>query len=210
MSDSVRMAEAFGELAGAYDHDHHDAVARALLELAPPAPGDAVADVACGAGAVALQVAARPPGPAPAVLAVDLSPDMIAVGRARAARQGCAGAIDWRAAPAVPLPVPDSSLDLILCASSLHFLGMRALADWRRALRPGGRIGFTLPVASRFRPSGVFAELVAQDLPLPEDAEQACSLATSAGFTDAGARTVTLGSRAVIAATAKNPHPDAV
>ncbi|MBO2463448.1 class I SAM-dependent methyltransferase [Actinomadura violacea] len=209
MSDSARMAEAFGELAGTYDHDHHDAIARALLELAPPAPGDAVADVACGAGAVALQVAARLRA-APTVLAVDLSPDMIAVGKARAERQGRADAIDWRAAPAVPLPVPDASLDLILCASSLHFLGMRALADWRRALRPGGRIGFTLPVASRFRPSGVFADLVAQDLYLPEDPEQACSLATSAGFTDPSAQTIALGPRAVTATTAKNPPPDAV
>ncbi|MCP2341380.1 class I SAM-dependent methyltransferase [Actinomadura rupiterrae] len=200
MSDAIRMA--FGELAGDYDHVHHDAVAHALLELAPPGAGDAVADVACGAGAVALQVAERLSASAPAVLAIDLSEEMVAVGRARAEQRGRIGAIDWRVAPAVPLPVEDGSLDLILCASSLHFLGMAALADWRRALRPGGRVGFTLPLASQFRPSGTFAELVATDLPIPEDAEQALSVASAAGFADAESRVVTVGSRAVVAVVA--------
>ncbi|MFC5184965.1 class I SAM-dependent methyltransferase [Actinomadura harenae] len=208
MSDSALMAGAFDGLAGTYDHDHHDAVARALLDLAPPAAGDAVADVACGAGAVALRVASLRLPSSPAVLAVDLSEGMIAVGRALAERRGHAEAIEWRAGPAVPLPVADAALDLILCASSLHFLGVRALADWRRALRPGGRIGFTLPLASQFRPSGVFADLVAWDLPLPEDADQACSLAADAGFGDVRGRVVTVGTRAVVAVVASAPSND--
>ncbi|WP_256332929.1 hypothetical protein [Streptomyces sp. 2131.1] len=29
----------------------------------------------------------------------------------------------------MPLPVPDGSLDAVFCASSLHFLGRRALTD---------------------------------------------------------------------------------
>ncbi|MFC4906973.1 class I SAM-dependent methyltransferase [Actinomadura gamaensis] len=207
MDDSALMADAFGELADTYDHEHHDAVARALLDLAPPEPEDAVADVACGAGAVALQVAAMLSHRAPAVLAVDLSEAMVAVGRARAERLGRAEAIDWRVGPALPLPVPDGALDLVLCASSLHFLGARALADWRRALRPGGRIGFTLPLASQFRPSGTFAALVADDLPLPENVEQASALAASAGFVHVTARVADIGSRAVVCVAASTPEP---
>jgi ubiquinone/menaquinone biosynthesis C-methylase UbiE len=162
------MAQAFDELADSYDDDHHDVIARALIALVMPAREDRIADVACGSGAVALAVAqTRPPAVTP-ILAVDLSAKMIAAGRARAEQLGHDRAIEWRVEAAVPLPVADSGLDLILCASSLHFLGIRALSDWRRALRPGGRVGFTLPMASRFRPSGRFADLVADDLPLPQ------------------------------------------
>jgi ubiquinone/menaquinone biosynthesis C-methylase UbiE len=191
-----RMAHAFDALAPGYDHVHHDAVAQALLAFAGPSYQGAAADVACGGGAVALALAQLrqgegAPGDLAAgdarVLAVDLSPQMIEVGRARAAQAGLAGAIEWRVGSALPLPVPDASLDLILCASSLHFLGAAALHVWRRALRDGGRAAFTLPLASAFRASGAFAELVAEDLTLPSDAASARALAVEAGFADARA-----------------------
>ncbi|WP_214410111.1 class I SAM-dependent methyltransferase [Sphaerisporangium fuscum] len=207
MVSAERMAEAFDELAGGYDDDHHDEIAHALLELVAPGEDGEIADVACGTGAVALAVAGnRRPGASP-ILAVDLSEGMVAAGRARAVRLGRAQAIDWRVGPAVPLPVADGSLDLVLCASSLHFLGMRALTDWRRALRPGGRVGFTLPVASQFRPSGTFAALVATDLPLPRTSEDAVALATAAGFTEADAREITVGSRSVVLTVATSRTP---
>lgn len=65
------------------------------------------------------------------------------------------------------------------------FLGAAAFPDWYRALRPGGRVGYTLPVRSRFRPSARFAALAARDLPLPETAKDARVLASGAGFADA-------------------------
>lgn len=148
----TEMAKAFDELADSYDNDHHDVIARALLALVRPAEEDKIADVACGSGAVALAIAQARPSAVTSILAVDLSAKMIAAGRARAQRLGHDRAIEWHVEAAVPLPVADAGLDLILCASSLHFLGIRALSDWRRALRPGGRVGFTLPMASQFRP----------------------------------------------------------
>jgi SAM-dependent methyltransferase len=163
----------------------------------------AVADVACGTGAVALAVARSRPGGSAPVLAVDISAGMVAAGRARAKESGLVDAIDWRVGPAVPLPVADASLDVVLCASSLHFLGARALADWRRVLRTGGRPGFTPPVASGFRPSGTFAGLVAPDLRLPRTAADACELARVAGFPDGHARVITVGSREVVLVTAR-------
>ncbi|GIH17252.1 class I SAM-dependent methyltransferase [Rugosimonospora africana] len=196
MSDSDRLARAFDGLADQYDDAYHDEVAQALVEFVAPTGGESVADVACGTGAVALAVArTRPAQPTP-VLAVDISAGMVAAGRARADRLGLSGAIGWRVGSAVPLPAPDGSLDVVLCASSLHFLGTRALVDWRRVLRPGGRCGFTLPVASQFRPGGVFAELVG-DLRMPETAGEACALAEAAGFVDAVARERSAGSRRV-------------
>jgi ubiquinone/menaquinone biosynthesis C-methylase UbiE len=203
------MAQAFDELSGRYDDAYHDEIARALIGFVAPLPGESVVDVASGTGAVALAVAqdrvARGGG-AP-VLAVDLSAGMVKAGRERAARLGLTSAITWIVADAVPLPVADRSMDVLLCASSLHFLGSRALDDWLRVLRPGGRAGFTMPVASQFRPGGVFADLVATDLRLPETAEDARRLADNAGFSHAAARTMTVGARTVVLVTGEAPAP---
>ncbi|MFD5393154.1 class I SAM-dependent methyltransferase [Streptomyces sp. NPDC127097] len=203
---SATLAGAFDELAGSYDHRHHEEIARALIAWVAPGAADAVADVACGAGAVARQLAQSRPGTARPVLAVDLSPGMVAVGRARAAglERGTT-AIDWRVADAVPLPVADHSLDIVFCASSLHFLGLRALADWRRALRPGGRVAFTLPLATHFRPSERFAGHLARDVPLPHTAQDASRWATACGFTEAESRVHVLGERRVVVTSATSP-----
>ncbi|MEG3628809.1 class I SAM-dependent methyltransferase [Streptomyces poriticola] len=202
---SATPAGLFDELAEGYDHGHHEEIARALIAWVAPGPLDAVADVACGAGAVALHLARnRPPGARP-VLAVDLSARMIAAGRARAAGPGPDPAVDWRVGDAVPLPVDDHSLDVVLCASALHFLGCRAADDWWRALRPGGRVGFTLPLATHFRPSERFSRHIATDLPLPRTAAEASAWATARGFTDADSRVHALGTRRVVLTSATRP-----
>ncbi|MGX1850663.1 class I SAM-dependent methyltransferase [Streptomyces sp. NBC_01456] len=200
---SATLAGAFDELADSYDHRHHEEIARALIAWVSPGAADAVADVACGAGAVARQLARSRPDTAPPVLAVDLSPGMVAVGQARAAGPAPETAIDWRVADAVPLPVAEHSLDVVLCASSLHFLGRRALADWRRALRPGGRVGFTLPLATHFRPSERFSGHLAADVPLPHTAQEASRWATACGFTEADSRVHVLGTRRVVVTSAR-------
>ncbi|TWV31248.1 methyltransferase domain-containing protein [Streptomyces misionensis] len=206
MIQSAELAGVFDELADSYDHGHHEEIARALIDRVAPGADDAVADVACGAGAVARQLARERPAAARPVLAVDLSPGMIAAGRARAAETAGAEAIDWRVGDAVPLPVPDHSLDVVFCASSLHFLGARALADWRRALRPGGRVGFSLPLATHFRPSPRFAELLAGDVPLPADAREASDWTEARGFTGATSRVLVLGTRRVVLTSATRPY----
>ncbi|OIJ94910.1 methyltransferase [Streptomyces sp. MUSC 14] len=205
MIQSAHLAGVFDDLADSYDHGHHEEIARALISWVAPGVDDAVADVACGAGAVALQLARNRSASAGPVLAVDLSPGMVAVGRARAVELECAPAIDWRVCDAVPLPVPDQSLDVVFCASSLHFLGVRALADWRRALRPGGRVGFSLPLATHFRPSQRFAELLARDVPLPGGAQEASAWTESCGFTGAASRVLVLGTRRVVVTSATCP-----
>ncbi|WP_052851165.1 class I SAM-dependent methyltransferase [Streptomyces avicenniae] len=207
MTRSTGSAGVFDDLAGSYDHSHHEEIARALIAQVAPGVDDAVADVACGAGAVALQLAQCRRATARPVLAVDLSPGMVAVGRGRAESLDCDGAIDWRVADAVPLPTEDHSLDVVLCASSLHFLGRRATADWRRALRPGGRVGFTLPLATHFRPSALFSRHVAPDVLLPESAEEASAWAASCGWTKVESRVHVIGTRGVVLISASSPVP---
>ncbi|SFB60398.1 Methyltransferase domain-containing protein [Amycolatopsis marina] len=177
----------FDGLAPGYDGDHfHESVAEALVRGLPATVSPRlVLDVATGTGAAAF--AALRHLDARRLVGVDISPAMIERARGRAAVQDADGRIDWQVGQAVPAPMADDAVDIVLCASSLHFLGRAALHDWLRVLRQGGRVAFTLPPAETFRPSGAFAKLVATDLPLPQDNGQAAALATAAGFEQANA-----------------------
>ncbi|APU12437.1 MULTISPECIES: class I SAM-dependent methyltransferase [Actinoalloteichus] len=187
----TNRAAAFDALAPGYDEDgSHSALAETLVAGLPPAAATTatltVLDVATGTGAAAF-AALRHLDPAH-VVAVDVSEAMIDRARESAAMADPAGRISWQRAPGIPAPAAARSVDLVLCASALHFLGRAALHDWLRVLRPGGRAAFTLTAAGYFRPSGAFAELVAPDLPIPADEQQAADLALAAGFREVVAR----------------------
>jgi ubiquinone/menaquinone biosynthesis C-methylase UbiE len=66
-----------------------------LIHAADPKAGERVLDVGCGTGVVARQVAS-PLGASGAVTAIDLSPQMLTVANAAAARDG--GAVDCHVA----------------------------------------------------------------------------------------------------------------
>ena len=175
----------FDSTADGYDDDpHHGVIADLLLAglPRPAAPPGLVVDVATGTG-VAAFAALRALTPA-RVLAVDISPGMVERARVKAATADPEGRVEWRVAPAVPLPLPDGTADVVLCASALHFLGPAALNDWRRVLRSGGRAAFSIPTAADFRPSPAFRALVPADLTIPADETAAARLALDAGFTD--------------------------
>lgn len=162
---------AFDALAEHYDEDtfHNDVVHRMINGV--PEGVARVLDAGTGTGHAAFEAvrALRPR----TVTAIDLSRKMIAAARAKAATLDPAGLITWHVGDAVPAPVPDASVDLVLCASALHFLGGRALPDWHRVLRPGGIVTFSLPA---HRQSATFA------LALPRNATEAAAVA--AAFTD--------------------------
>jgi len=105
------------------------------------APGEAVLDVACGPGTVT-RLAAALSGPTGRVTGCDLSPAMLGIAAGLGPVAGGA-AIEYVEAPADRLPVPDASFDVVSCQQGLQFFADRpaALAEMRRALRPGGRIG---------------------------------------------------------------------
>lgn len=118
--------------------------ARVLLGDLAVGAGEAALDVACGPGTVARLAAARS-GPTGRVTGCDLSPAMLAIARSREPVADSAP-IDYVETPADRLPVADESFDVAACQQGVQFFPDRlaALAEMRRALRPGGRIGIAV------------------------------------------------------------------
>ncbi len=112
-----------------------------LLDLVAPRPGEAVLDVGCGTGSLAI-AAKRDVGPTGTVHGVDASPQMLARAAKKARRAGLG--VEFTSAPAQALPFPDARFDVVLSTIMLHHLprpGRAAcLREIRRVLKPGGRV----------------------------------------------------------------------
>jgi ubiquinone/menaquinone biosynthesis C-methylase UbiE len=115
----------------AWDHNlHHHGF---LLDRVPRPCREAL-EIGCGTGALARALAAR----AEHVLALDLSPEMIRVARAREPR--CAN-IEYQLADVSTWPFPSERFDCVASIATLHHFDARALlARMRDALRPGGML----------------------------------------------------------------------
>jgi ubiquinone/menaquinone biosynthesis C-methylase UbiE/DNA-binding transcriptional ArsR family regulator len=101
-------------------------------------PGWVVGDLGCGTGGVAETIAPF----VRQVVGVDESADMLAAAEARLARSRLASRVGLRPGRLEALPLDDGSLDVALFMLVLHYVAQpeRALAEARRALRPGGRV----------------------------------------------------------------------
>ncbi len=109
-----------------------------MMELAAIQPGQLVLDVATGIGEPAM-TAARRVGPSGYVIATDLSPQMLDIGRARAIKSGL-DTIDFREMDGEMLALPEHSFDAILCRFGLMYMPdlQEALARMRDLLVAGG------------------------------------------------------------------------
>jgi SAM-dependent methyltransferase len=103
-------------------------------------PGLRLLDVGCGPGTITLGLAAAvAPGE---VVGLDLRPEVVEQARAVAAREGAAN-VRFEVGSAYALPYPDGSFDAAFAHIVLMHLRepVRALAEIRRVLRPGGVVG---------------------------------------------------------------------
>jgi arsenite methyltransferase len=100
--------------------------------------GDRVLDVGCGPGFYVTELLELV-GRDGSVVGVDASPDMLAVAAKRAEGHDN---VEFHEAEATSLPVPDASVDRALTVQVLEYVPNvpAALAELRRALRPGGRV----------------------------------------------------------------------
>jgi SAM-dependent methyltransferase len=108
-----------------------------LVEACGVRRGDRVLDVAAGSGNVAIPAALTGAD----VVACDLTPELLEVGRRQAALRGAE--LEWREADAEALPFADGEFDTVLsCVGVMFAPHHQASADELvRVCRPGGTIG---------------------------------------------------------------------
>jgi SAM-dependent methyltransferase len=118
------------------------ALARRLLELTRPAPGERVLELACGPGGAGL-AAAPLVAPGGEVVLSDVAGEMVAIAAARAA--GAPG-VRTRVLDMERIDEPAGSFDVVLCREGLMFAAepARAAGEIRRVLRPGGRTALSV------------------------------------------------------------------
>lgn len=110
---------------------------RFLDWLAVPAERDWL-EVGCGTGALSSTILAR--CEPRSLLSIDPSEGFLATARANVTD----ARVTFQVGDVQALPVPDASRDVVASALMLNFVPdrPRALAEMKRALRPGGRLGF--------------------------------------------------------------------
>lgn len=124
---ALAYADTFGRISSTFIPD--------LLDSVGIHAGIDLLDVACGPGLVSAAAAER----GAHVTGVDFSPNMVAEARRRNP------ALTFQEGDAEALPFADASFDAVVIGFGLHHFPMpgRAIAEARRVLRPGGRLGFT-------------------------------------------------------------------
>lgn len=147
-----RVRRMFAAIARSYDLNNtlhsfgRDAAwRRHAVRMASLREGDVVLDAACGTGELTRAFARASPRPAQ-VVGLDFTPEMLELARAKPpVASSCATSpprLTYEQGDATDLPHTDASFDVVSIAFGIRNVGdpMRALREFRRVLRPGGRL----------------------------------------------------------------------
>jgi hypothetical protein len=115
---------------------------RRTFELAELRAGERLLDVACGTGTSVLLAASEIAADA---TGVEYGRDAVRAARAAASACGYAERVRFLDGDAETLPVADDQFDVVLCECALCTFPdqRRAVAEFRRVLRPGGRLALS-------------------------------------------------------------------
>lgn len=134
---------------------------RVLVAESGVGPGDRVLDVAAGTGNASIEAARA----GASVVASDLTPELLEIGRQDAARQGVE--LVFEEADAEALPYADDAFDVVLSCVGVMFAPHHEVAalELTRVARPGGRLALI-----NWTPEGFVGQLFAtmkQFVPAP-------------------------------------------
>lgn len=141
-----RIQRMFAAIAPAYDLNNRlhsfgsdQRWRRRAVALSELRPGERVLDVACGTGDLTEAFAAAGAGE---VVGGDFTEPMLEIARTKALRLPPAQRPIYRAADAMALDFPDASFDVVSIAFGIRNVSEppQALREFRRVLRPGGRL----------------------------------------------------------------------
>lgn len=118
-----------------------DRWAEPFIDLADPAPSDAVLDLACGSGLIVRHLIDRL-NEHGRVCGADLDPGMLSY----AAASIDDPRVSWHESDAARLPFESDSFDVLYCHQGLQFFPDRnaVLGEVRRVLRPQGRLAIAV------------------------------------------------------------------
>ncbi len=217
-----QVREMFDAIAPAYDFMNRAMTfgidklwRRSAVRLLSDRTHDDILDIATGTGDLAIRLA-RTLDPV-TVVGVDLSEEMIEIGRRKVAAEGLDEIVTLGPGDCMQLPFPDSSFDAVTCAYGVrNFADIEAgYREMYRVLRPGGtvvilelstpRSGIVRPFYNLYTRHVIPAvgRMVSKDVRaysyLPESiaavpqGERMCALLSGAGFTSPRAIPLTLG-----------------
>jgi ubiquinone/menaquinone biosynthesis C-methylase UbiE len=117
-----------------------------FVDAVDAGPDTTILDVACGPGIVAATLAAK----ARAVVAFDLTPEMLLQARDRCAKAGLTN-VTFEQGNATALPFPDSSFDGVVTRLSVHHFDAPRLVlnEMFRVLKPAGKFVLADVVSSQ-------------------------------------------------------------
>jgi len=113
-----------------------------LVELCSITPDSRVLEIGCGVGISACHLAKKV---GCSLTSVDLNEPMLTWARKRAQRERLSGLITFRVADAQHLPFGEDTFDAVISESVTAFAADkgRAVSEYLRVLKPGGRVGLT-------------------------------------------------------------------
>jgi ubiquinone/menaquinone biosynthesis C-methylase UbiE len=142
----ARVTRAYDAAADRYDDPANAFWARfgaRTIDCLSLKPGDRVLDVCCGSGASALP-AARAVGPSGSVIGIDLSANLLQLGRRKASAEGL-GNLEFRNGDMLNLSLAEAPFDAVVCVFGIFFVADMAAAvrELWRVVRPGGVLAIT-------------------------------------------------------------------